>query len=117
MNTKILTIALALSLPLAVAASAGDGRGPNHFDGHRGERVERLAKELDLTAEQKTELQAIFQRELEKRKAMREATHQEIQGLLNSDQMAKFEELKKNRHEKWQKRREERRQHKGAAMQ
>lgn len=111
MNKKILTIALALSLPLAVAASAGD-KGPDDFAGHRGDRVERLAKELDLTAEQKVQLQAVFQQEHEKRKAMREETHSQIQGLLNQDQMVKFEELRKNRHEKWQKHRQERRQHK-----
>ena len=108
MNKKILTIALALSLPLAVTAYAGGGKGPEHFGGHGGNRVERLTKELDLTAEQKTKLEAVFQQEEEKRKALREETHRQMQEFLSPEQMAKFEELKKQRHEKWQKRHEER---------
>lgn len=112
MNKKILTIALALSLPLAMTAYAGGGRGPEHFGGHRGDRVERLSKELDLTAEQKTKLEAVLQQEAERRKAMREETHRQMQEFLTPEQMTKLENLRKERLEKWHKRREERRHHK-----
>ena len=44
----------------------------------------------------------------EKRKALREETHRQMQEFLSPEQMTKFEELKKQRHEKWQKRHEER---------
>lgn len=108
MNKKILTIALALSLPLAMTAYAGGG-DPGHFGKHRGERVERLSKELDLTAEQKAKLEAVFQQQAEKFKAMREETHRQMQEFLTPDQMAKLEELRKQRHEKWKKRHQERR--------
>lgn len=112
MNKKIITIALALTLPLTVAAFPGDKGGPEHFDGHRGERVERLAKQLDLSAGQKLKLQDVFKEEHEKREAIRQETQQRMQGVLSPEQMGKFEELKKARHEKWQQHREERRQQK-----
>lgn len=108
MNKKILTITLALALPLTVAAFPG-ADSPENFHGHKGDRVERLAKELDLSVEQKLKLQDIFKVEHEKREALRQETHQQIGEVLSPEQMAKFEELKKQRHEKWQKRREERR--------
>ncbi|MGR8929642.1 MAG: Spy/CpxP family protein refolding chaperone [Gammaproteobacteria bacterium] len=108
MNKKILTIALAISLPLAVTAYAGGG-GPDHFGKHRGDRVERLTKELDLTAEQKTKLEAVFQQEEEKRKVLREETHRQMQEFLSPEQMTKLEELRKQRYDMWKKRHEERR--------
>ncbi|QPK64155.1 hypothetical protein IVG45_04055 [Methylomonas sp. LL1] len=103
MNKKIITIALALALPLTVAAFPGD-KGGNHFETHRGERVERLVKELDLSAEQKTQLEAVFEEQQAKREAIRQETHQRMQAILSPEQMTKFEDLQKNRHQKWQKR-------------
>jgi len=111
MNKKHTIIALALALPLTVTAYAG-GKGPDHFGGHQGDRVERLAKKLDLTADQKTKLEDIFKREHEKFAAIHQETNQEVQGVLNPDQMAKYEELQKQRFEKWHKRHEERMQQK-----
>jgi len=43
MNKKIVTLAIALALPLTVAAFPGSGDG-GRFEGHRGDKVERLAK-------------------------------------------------------------------------
>lgn len=111
MNKKMLTIALALALPLTVVAFPG-GDGPEGFHGHKGDRVEHLAKKLELNEEQKLKLQEIFKVEHEKREALREETHQQIQQVLSPEQMSKFEEMKKQHHEKWQKRREERRSEK-----
>ena len=63
MNKKIITIALALALPLTVAAFPGD---EGDFVGHHANSVERLTKSLDLTAEQKTKLEALFKEQEEK---------------------------------------------------
>lgn len=110
MYKKIAIIALVLAMPLAVAASTvGEDFGQH---GHRGDRVERLTKELDLNPEQKAKLADIFTQEREKREALRQETHQQIQQVLSSEQMAKFEELAKKRHEKWRKRHEERKHQK-----
>ena len=102
MNTKIAMIALALTLPLTVAAFPG---GPH--EGHKGnpaERVEHLAKKLDLNADQKIQLEQIFKEQHEKREALHAETQQRLQSVLTPDQLSKFESMKKQRHEKWQKR-------------
>ncbi|MCK9608963.1 MAG: hypothetical protein M0R33_21210 [Methylomonas sp.] len=106
MNKKIITIVLALALPLTVAAFPGGHDGD--FKGHKGDRVERLAKKLDLSTEQKEQLKQVFDEQQAKREALRQETDQRMQTVLNPEQMAKFEELKKQRHEKWQKRHQER---------
>lgn len=99
MNTKIAIIALALIMPLTVVAFPG---GPH--EGNPAERIEHLAKKLDLTAEQKTQLEQVFKEQHEKREALNAETHQRLQSVLNPEQLAKFEDMKKQRHEKWQKR-------------
>ena len=101
MNTKIAIIALALTLPLTVVAFPGEPH-----QGHRGnptERLEHLAKKLDLTADQKAQLEQIFKEQHEKREALHAESEQRLQSVLTPDQLSKFEEMKKQRHEKWQK--------------
>lgn len=108
MNKKIITIVLALALPLTVAAFPGGHEGD--FKGHKGDRVEQLAKKLDLSAEQKEQLKQVFEEQQAKREALRQETDQRMQTVLTPEQMAKFEEIKKQRHEKWQKRHQDRKQ-------
>jgi protein CpxP len=103
MNKKIITLALALALPLTVAAYPGN---KGDFDGHHANRVEHLTKNLELTPEQKTKVEAIFKEQEEKLKIIHEETHKRLQEVLTKDQITKLDELKKQRHEKWQKKRE-----------
>jgi protein CpxP len=105
MNTKIATLAIALALPLTAAAFPGSGGGC--FEGHRGDRMERMTKKLDLTDEQKGKLEVIFKEQKEKFDAIHQETRNRMQTVLSSEQMAKLDELKKIRQEKWQKRHEE----------
>jgi len=105
MNKKILTIALALALPLSVAAFPGGHDGD--FKGHKGDRIEHLAQKLNLTTEQKQQLTLVFEGQHAKREALRQETDQRIQTVLTPEQMTQFEEMKKQRHEKWQKRHHE----------
>jgi periplasmic protein CpxP/Spy len=104
MNKKLVSLALALALPLSAAAFPGDA---GHFEGHRGDKVERLAKELNLSAEQKSKLEVIFKDQREKFSAIRQETRARMQQELNAEQMTKLDDLKKRRQEKWQKRHEE----------
>ena len=103
MNKKIITLALALALPLTVAAFPG---GNGDFEGHRANRVERLTKNLDLTPEQKTKVEAIFKEQDEKFKIIHEETQKRLQEVLTKEQMTKMDDMKKQRHEKWQKKHE-----------
>lgn len=71
MNKKIIILALALTLPLTAAAFPG---GKCDFEGHHANRVEHLTKSLDLTAEQKTKVEALFKAQDEKLKIIHEET-------------------------------------------
>jgi periplasmic protein CpxP/Spy len=103
MNKKIITLALALTIPLTVAAFPGD---MGDFKGHHAHRIEKMTKNLDLTVDQKTKVEALFNKQEEKFKAIHEETQAGLQKILTKEQMTKMEELKKQRHEKWQKRHE-----------
>jgi len=103
MNKKIITLALALALPLTVAAFPGD-KGDSGW--HHGNRVERMTKNLDLNAEQKTKVEVLFKEQEEKFKVIHEETHKRLQEILTKEQMTKMDEMKKQRHEKWQKKHE-----------
>ncbi len=100
MNKKILTIALALVLPFSIAAASNDN---GEHGWHHGGRLERMTKELGLTADQKAKLEPIFKQQQESFKAAHEANKKLIEGILTKEQTAKWDELKKQRHEKWQK--------------
>ena len=103
MNKKIIILALALVLPLTAAAFPG---GKCDFEGHHANKVERLTKNLNLTAEQKTKVEVIFKEQEGKFKIIHEETHKRLQEVLTKEQLTKFDELKKQRHDKWQKKHE-----------
>ena len=105
MNKKIVTLAIALALPLTAAAFPGSGGGC--FEGHRGDRLERMTKELGLNDEQKGKLEVIFKEQKEKFDAIHQETRTSMQKVLSPEQMAKLDELKKSHQEKWQKQHEE----------
>ena len=75
-------------------------RGPG-FD------IEQMAKELNLTAEQKTQIQKVFEEmrpakgetrpSKEEMDAKRKATDAKIKKILNEEQYAKFEKMQANR--------------------
>ena len=103
MNKKIIMLALALALPLTASAFPGDKGGPGW---HHANRLEHLSKNLDLNAEQKTKLEAIFKEEDEKLKAIHEETQKRLKEILTPEQVTKFDELKKQGHGKWHKKQE-----------
>jgi Spy/CpxP family protein refolding chaperone len=100
MNKKIIILALALALPLTAAAFSGD---KGDFEGHHANRVEHLTKRLDLTPEQKTKVEALFKVQDEKLKVIHEETRVRLQEVLTKEQITKLDELKKQRHDKWEK--------------
>jgi len=103
MNKKIIILALALVLPLTAAAFPG---GKCDFEGHHANKVERLTKNLNLTAEQKTKVEVIFKEQEGKFKIIHEETRKRLQEVLTKEQLTKFDEMKKQRHDKWQKKHE-----------
>ena len=89
---------MALALPLTAAAFSID---KGDFEGHHANRVEHLTKQLGLTAEQQTKVEAIFKEQEEKLKIIHEETHKRLQEVLTKEQIAKMDDMKKQRHEKW----------------
>lgn len=97
MKKTLLTLAIVLTFPLTAAAFPG-GHGPGSEE-HQKHRIERLTKELNLTDEQKTQVEAIFKEQHDKFKALREETHAKLGTVLSPEQMTRMEELKKQRWE------------------
>lgn len=95
MNKKILILATALLLPLTVFANPDQGG-----DAPYGHRLERLNKELQLSPEQKTKLEAIFKEQHEKFRAIHEESHKRIKEILTPEQVTKWSEMKEQHEEK-----------------
>jgi len=94
--------ATAASAPVAAApvapASAGATAQPKMC-----KKAERMTKELGLNAEQQAKVNAIFEQQKEKRKALREEMHKQLEAVLTPEQMAKMQakhDSKKGKHGK-----------------
>jgi len=98
MNKKLIVLTLALALPLTVSAMPGESAGGG--GGRHGNRLERMAKKLDLTDDQKAKLEVIFKEQYAKHKALKEETRERMSHILSAEQMEKMQEMKKRRQEK-----------------
>lgn len=94
MKKTVLAIALSLAIPAAVAVGLGS---PGEAGVPRGPNVERLAQTLDLTDQQKTQLEAIFAEQGEKRRALREETRARMQEVLTAEQLTQLDEMRQHR--------------------
>lgn len=90
MNAKKTLIAIALTALLVPAAFAGPYGGP-------GPNVDYMAERLDLTAEQKAQVEKIYAEQREKREAMRGQVHEQIRAVLTDEQKAQFDQFRANR--------------------
>ena len=123
MNTKTVISSIALALTMSAGAFA-----MHHEDGERrlgdGKRLEKMAQQLDLNDEQKSQVAQIMKTQGEKRKAMMEAhkaqrdamqadMRSQLSGVLTPEQMQKLDnmreerdELREEKMEKWKEKRE-----------
>ncbi|EIC29991.1 Spy/CpxP family protein refolding chaperone [Methylomicrobium album] len=99
MNRTLPILAIVLTFPLTVAAFPG-AQGPGSEE-HQTHRIERLTNELNLTGEQKSKVEAIFNEQHEKLKVLHDETHTKLGTVLSPEQMSKLEALKKQRREHW----------------
>lgn len=100
MNKKLIVLALTLTMPVIAVAAADK---VDHAEGWHVHRVEHLTKELGLSPEQKTKVEALFKEQEDKFKSIHEETQTRLKGLLSEEQNKKLDELRKRRHDKWQK--------------
>ena len=92
---------MALALPLTVSAMPGEGEGAGAGNGGKhANRLEKMAKKLDLTDDQKAKLEVIFKEQHAKHKALREETRERMSQVLTAEQMEKMQKMKKRRQEK-----------------
>lgn len=113
MNAKLFAIVFALALPFTAAAYAGGEKGD--YQHYRAKKMERLEKELSLTADQKSQMEALFKEQKAKFKAVREETHSQMQTILTPEQYTKLEEMKQRRYEKWREQHKARKSEKSEA--
>jgi Spy/CpxP family protein refolding chaperone len=90
MKKHVLILATVLMLPLTTAWANPVEDGSKGLHGHH---LERLSKELSLTAEQKASLETIFNEEREKFRALHEESHSRVKAVLNGEQITKWEQL------------------------
>lgn len=99
MNKKVLIVASALLLPLSAFAFPGEG----NYDTPPEHKLDHMSKELLLSPEQKTKLEAIFKEQHEKFRAIHEESHNRLKEVLTPEQLTKWEEMKKQHREKHEK--------------
>lgn len=102
MKKIVVCLLLAFSIPLVVVANPvpGDGGpgGEGGFRKHHAQKMEMMAKELGLTAEQKSKVSTIFEEQKAKFHAIHEETKARLKTVLTPEQAKKFEDMHPPRH-------------------
>ena len=68
----------------------------------KGSKAEFLTKKLDLSEEQKVQVEVIFNEQKTKRQALHAETHSQIQDVLNDEQESKWQEMNQNKQKRCQ---------------
>ncbi|MDZ7855835.1 hypothetical protein [Sphaerotilus sp.] len=82
MNKLLPLLALTLALQTGVAWSA---------DGPKGSKLDRMTKELNLSADQQAKVKLILDAEHEKKEALKRETQDKLKGVLTKEQFGKLE--------------------------
>jgi Spy/CpxP family protein refolding chaperone len=119
MRTLVISTALALGLAtsaFAQAPAASAAPTENRGEQRMARHLDRLATELNLTAAQKLQVEAIMAEQHAARRAMHERFRTEREALkadtdgklaqvLTAEQQAQLEQLRAERRQRWQERR------------
>ncbi|QWF70140.1 hypothetical protein KEF85_12395 [Methylomonas paludis] len=97
MNIKILPLIL-LSIVVSFL-QAPMANAENDYEISREHKWEHLTEELQLSADQKAKLEAIYNEKHEKLRAIREESQNRIKELLTEEQLGKWNALKRQRYE------------------
>ena len=143
MKTKlmagILGAALAIGVPVFAQTATADSSsqdaqaaptGPRH---HRGNRMQKLSQELNLTADQQAKIKPIFQQaraqgktihqdasltkeqKMAKMKELHQTTMAQMNEILTPEQQAQWKQLREQRRAQWQQRHQQMQQQQQAA--
>jgi Spy/CpxP family protein refolding chaperone len=108
LSAACVALFVTVSMGLAQDPAAGNNDRPNRWQQKRGNRLELLARALDLTPEQRAKIKPIFeqakpqimairQEARQKIEALRENIQGQIRPILTPAQQAKFDAMKKAR--------------------
>lgn len=87
----------------AIQQSRGDGPGPEMRNGRAApayriqRRLDRMTRYLELSDEQKTQVEAIMEMQQAESTALRQETNRRIADVLNDQQRAKFADMRDRR--------------------
>ncbi len=98
MKRQIIALAAGAALiaaPLMTNMATADMPG-----GRRGNKMEKMATELNLSPQQKEEMQAIWEAAREDMKAIRQKADADMKSVLDPEQQQKFDEMKQQRQAK-----------------
>ena len=87
MNKVFIATIIAIILPLTAYAAPGEEQRSR---GSHVERIQKIAKKLDLTKEQESKLAIILKEQHQKHKALKKQTHEKMKQLLTGEQMEKM---------------------------
>lgn len=94
-KTLIATVAAAVILPSIIFAA------PGHWGKHGERMINHMSEKLELNADQRSQVEALFKEQHEKRKALRQDTHARLNEILTDEQQAKLEQMREERERHW----------------
>ncbi|MCC1495309.1 hypothetical protein [Alcanivorax sp. 1008] len=107
-------LALLIAAPLAATPLLANAQpDQDRFQEHA---LERMQKNLDLSAQQKTQIDKIFREHREEMEALRGKTHERVNAVLNEEQRAKMATMQEQRKERWEERKSEMKEKRGEKM-
>ncbi|SDS52151.1 hypothetical protein SAMN05216198_2137 [Halopseudomonas litoralis] len=75
--------------------------------------LDRIATELELTAEQKEQMRSVHEEQFEKMKALHEEKQEKVDAILTDEQREKMQEMREEKREKMKQHMKDRKDHKG----
>ena len=93
----------------AIFAGHGHGDKAKWGDDHVEKKLDRLSKDLDISKDQRSQLEGIMKSHQEKMKKLREEYKSQLKSVLNDEQQKKFEKMKEKRHSKYNEKRKKKR--------
>lgn len=95
-NKTALLLSAILMLPSGVFAYPGEA----DYAIKQKHRLDQLSDELSLSAEQKAQMEAVFQEQHEKFRAIHEQAHDQIKQILTPGQLERWDVMQQEHHER-----------------
>lgn len=93
----------------ALAMPGHDRDMEKYHDRH----MDRMAAELELTAEQKEQMRSVHEEQFEKMKALHEEKKEKVNAILNDEQREKMQQMHEEKREKMKQHMQDRKDRKG----